>query len=371
MIRLLPLWLITTLAPGLDAASYLAPAAGTNQAVSATVAAQVDQPSGPAVESARTLWNSGRRREALEQQERALRGTPDDEDKRLALAEWQVEVHLYKAALSTLDASTLPPGTSPVRDSLRARCLWMLGRYEEALERLDRSLPLEASLRVRAHLRLGQLEEAREELDALPAEGSTLRLRAELLVLEGEYAPARELLEPLHQQDPHDPELLFLLGRARLRCGAREEGLALLETHRRLTPLFDDLEFARRGVDLDPLHAPGHARVGDVERAIGRSQRAAEAYSRAWALASPEELPPIALRRARLEHEDRDDARAAITLLGEAYGRTRDVRLLVRAGDYARESGDRQLARELYLEARKARPQDPAIRQRIEELGDG
>ena len=157
-----------------------------------------------------------------------------------------------------------------------------------------------------------------------------------------------------------------MIRRALISAGERDEGLAVLERHRTLVPLFDQLDFAERSVDLAPLHAPNHAAVGDAQRALGRLDEAQAAYARAIELARGEELVPIALRQARLLAEDRSNVDGAVSALESAAVRFPDARLFVRSGDLLMTAGRPIDAVQRYLKARELRPQDAQIAQRIE-----
>jgi tetratricopeptide (TPR) repeat protein len=182
----------------------------------------------------------------------------------------------------------------------------------------------------------------------------------------GDFAAAARAFRAALAADPFDGEALFGLGRALVQAGQREEGLRVLERHRRLVPLLDAVDYARRGVDLAPAHAPNWTALGDAERALARSDRAESAYRRAAELARDGELAANALRWARLLAEDRGDAQAAVDLLVRTARRTPDARLYVRAGDILLGARRASEAIGFFEEARALRPQDAEIAKRLE-----
>ncbi|MCZ6598574.1 MAG: tetratricopeptide repeat protein [Planctomycetota bacterium] len=319
----------------------------------------------PGAEAER-LWAEGRRVEAVDRNAAELARRPDDAELRALLVERELEIHRYAAALE--HAALLGPDF----DDERGFALYWLGRYEEALARLDSDLPDQTLLVVDACEALGLEQETARAIEKAAdvlgrSDPRVLTWRGKVLASEGDHARAGETFRAALAQDPHLPEALFGLGRALVRSGKRDEGLAVLRRHRELVPLFDQLVFARKSLDLNPLHAPGHARVGDVERAIGRIDRALEAYRRAESLAEIDQVVPIALRHARLQAEDRGDVEAALRVLRLAELRVTDVRLIVRAGSVllaAKRPAEavRELERALGLD-----PGDEAIRSILRE----
>jgi len=305
-------------------------------------------------------WAAGEREDAVALMEEALADDPDDETLRRSLAERQMAIHRYEAALATA-------GDDTGRSSVRGRALYLLGRYEEALEHLDPDDPLEAVMRVDAHEVLGHEEETWAALRSAESvlgrdTAALLSLRGRLLARAGRHEEAVDAFERALAVDAFDRAALHGLGRSRL--GRREEATAVLDRHRALVPLLDQLDFARRAVDLGPLHAANHALVGDAERALGRRDEALAAYVRAGELATPGELGPVLLRHARLLDEDLGRRDEAVAVLDAGWERARDPRLPVRAGDLLADAGrwDEALAR--YDAALAVRPGDPQIEAR-------
>ena len=311
------------------------------------------------------LWAAGRRADAIHALQARLQASPDDRPLRLDLAERQLEVHWYSAALETVG----PLGQEA--DRVRARALYRLGRWDEALVLLSRDDPGEILLRLEAQEVLGQdagseadLARASELLGADDPHLLVYQARAE--ARRGRWPEAVAAFRRAVASDPYDGAALFGLGRALISAGERDEGLAVLERHRTLVPLLDQLDFAERSVDLAPLHAPNHAAVGDAQRALGRLDEAQAAYARAIDLARGEELVPIALRQARLLAQDRSNVEGAVSALESAAARFPDARLFVRSGDLLMTAGRPLDAVQRFLRARELRPDDAQIAQRIE-----
>ncbi len=315
------------------------------------------------------LWNAGRRVEALEALARRLEAAPQDPAVRLELAQRQIAVQRYAAALETL----APLGAEA--DPARGMALYFLARYEEALPKLRADDPQQIVLRIESQLALGREDEAEAELDRaahmLGAQDPRVAsYRARSLAAHGRFAEAILLFRSVLAADPWNAAAMFGLGRALIAVGQRDEGLSVLERHRALVPLLDQLDFAQRNLDLAPVHAPNLALLGDAERALGRLDRAQAAYERALALAQGDELVPIALRHARLLAEDRSELDQAVAALEAAALRRPDARLFVRAGDLLHAAGRSVEGIQRYYQARELRPEDPAIAQRIQAAND-
>ena len=324
---------------------------------------------------AEQLWASGERLVAIERMSAELQQRPGDELLRLSLVERELLTARFEAALAHSE------GLPVERRGLRGRALYFLTRYAEALEFLGEEDPDELLMRAEALRSLGRLEEVDALLPRLrevlgPERIEVRLLEARGLLRRGDRERAVELLRGVVQEAPLEAEALFSLGRALLRSGKRDQGLALLERHRELVPLLDKLDFARRGVALSPRGGPNQAALGDAWVALAGLDRARAtgearvAYGRALEPAREAELAPIALRVARFRRDLERDSAGAVTLLEEVLARREDVRLLVRLSDYLVEAGRPAEALVHLRRARDLRPGDLAIQRRIERLED-
>ena len=326
------------------------------------------------LEDGERLWGTGERARALTAWEAALVEQPGDQALRARLVRGALDAARFELALAH------SPGLGPADRGLRGEALYFLARYEEALEALA-SDARGQRLAAECLWALGRLEELEERLPALRrALGERAvevrRLEARLLLQRGDDLEAIPLLREVLAQEPLDAEASFALGRALVREGSRQEGLALLERHRTLVPLLDALDFARRGVALAPLGAGNQAALAEawedlVAHDPGALERAAAAHDRALALARGAELVPVALRAARFEAELRGSHEQAARLLAAALERAGDVRLRVRRADHLAQAGDIEEARRELRRALEQRPGDNAIQQRLRRLETG
>lgn len=314
------------------------------------------------------LWRAGRREEALEAWWREQERTPGDRARLLRIVEAELAVHRYAAVLEHAAGLGVEGAT------VRGTALYRLGRPAEALGELGRGSVAELAMRVDALEMLQRFEEADGELAELArvTDGKSASVEAMLArsaVRRGDRAAGERHFRRALELDPVEPGALFGLGML-LRSGERQaEGLALLQRHREVTPLLDQLAFAQRGVDLGPMRAANHAAVGDAQRALGRIDAALEAYRTADRLAAGDALVPVALRHARLLAEDRKDVGGAVKVLESAFERCQNVKLLVRAGDLLAESGERAAARDCWQRALALRPKDAEITARLAGAG--
>lgn len=318
------------------------------------------------------LWERGARPEALAVMRQELDARPADAELRALLAARSFELRRFAAALEQAEL------LAPRLDALRGRALYMLARYEEALSFLDARDPEELRLRAECLRALGRLAEMEALIPAAeqllgPRHAFVWLLRARAAERAGESREAARCFRAVLALAPLEAEARHGLGRALVRAGEREEGLRVLAEHRALLPLLDALDFAQRGVDLAPRKAGNQAALGDAWRALlpfdaaARAQARA-AYERALELAAREELAPVALRAARWRHEDEGDLEGALALLERAFERCADARLLVRSADLLAGSGRRAEALQRLRAAAELRPQDAAVRARIEQL---
>lgn len=320
-----------------------------------------------AADDPEALWARGERLAAIEALTATWNATEPDSpaaaEQRARLVTWELAVHHYSAALEHT-------GQDAALEAQRGTALYRLARYDEALPHLTPEDPFEALLRLDALEALDRIADHERELAAaLARHGESERLLAldgRRLSRAGDYPAAVARFRGALALEPCDAEALFGLGQALVRTGQRDEALEVLAEHRRVVPLLDELDFAQRGVDLAPRHASNHARVGDIERQLGRLQRAAHAYATAYELSQPEELVAITLRWARLASEDLNDPDAAVAILDRAFASAPDLRLLVRRGDVQLAAGRAEQAAASFQRALDARPGDAALRKRLD-----
>ena len=317
----------------------------------------------------RELLVAGRHREACDRLEEALAATPGDRELREALVDTCMRIGRYTAALEFAE----PLGESANRT--RGLALYLVGRYAEAVELLpeDEETILYRHESLRA---LARHEEARACLERarelLGEDHIEVRVRhAQELVASGDHAAAIPVFQRVLADDPIVAPALFGLGRALVRTGEREQGLALLERHRELLPLLDARDFAIQNLDLDRTHAPSHAQLAGCLQALvphdpAMIEAAARSYARATELARGPQVPPIALRHARFEEHERRNPERALQLLTEAHRRQPDVRLLVRSGDVRVNRRDFEGAIRDFEAALLMRPGDEAIQRRLD-----
>ena len=313
------------------------------------------------------LWDRGQRVEAVDRLTQKFERDSGDHELGAKLIEWEVAIHRYQSAWTHLE------NQGPGSDRMRGKLLYLLGHYEQALPFLDSSDPDQCLARLDALEALGRNQELDAALDQAasvlgPEHPKVLTARGQVEARSGEFEQAVTHFRAALAGDPLNQAARFGLGRALVALGQREQGLLVLEEHRRLVPLIDRLEFARKSLDLAPAHAPNQADVGDCERALGLPQAALRSYRSAVRLAQPAELVPISLRLARLYFEDLKDSEQAQALLLRSFESVPDPRLLVRAGDYARTDGDHAAAEQHYRRALQLRPGDRAILKRLDDL---
>ncbi len=318
----------------------------------------------------KAMLEAGRQREAADVMTRLLADEPEQRGLRSDLVKLEMRIGRYASALAHCES------LGEQFDSTRGKALYMLGRYDEALEFLMSDVRESILFRHESLWVLARFEEAAVALEQaaklLGAEHVEVRTRrGQALARDGKLKEAavefRSALEP----DPLSAAALFGLGRALLSLDEREEGIALLERHRAMTPLIDKLDFAKRNLELDLSHAPNHAAVGDALRALfpyhaGLKVEARTSYASAAKLAKAAEVVPIALRCARFFEEDMIDADEAVRVLDTAFVTNLDARLPVRAGDILMRAEQPQKALEQFLRALHMRPRDGAIQGRVD-----
>jgi Flp pilus assembly protein TadD len=318
---------------------------------------------------AEALWNQGKREDAVAVLAAQLERAPGDAALRVKLARAELALHRNVAALEHLKPLGKEVG------GLRGTALFRLGEFEQALAVLATDDAAQVLMRIDALESLDRLPESDAELARLAKlagddDPRVTTQRGRSLARAGKYAEATAQFRRTLVHDPCDPAALFGLGTALVKLGQRDEGLAVLAEHRRITPLLDQLDFAERAVDLAPEHAANYAAVGDAERALGRLDRAEARYVQAEALATNDELAPIVLRHARLLGEYRRDVAGAVKLLDQTAARVPDARLFVRAGDLLASAQRFEEALQRFESAAKLRPDDAEIQSRIANARD-
>lgn len=331
-------------------------------------AAGAPQPQAPAerlsAQSADELWRAGRRIEAADQEAARLASGPAAPADWKRLANWQLELHRPAAALSSAER-----GGDPCRAE-RGSALFLLARYEECLPLLDPSTMQGALLAIDANEALRRFAAGDAALESAVKRFG--RTDSRLLAAEGRmharlerFPEAVRSFEAALQADPCDAEAQLGLGRALLRAGRKEEGLAAMARQRELRARLDVLDHALRAVDLQPMHGPNWTAVGDAEAGLGRVDRALAAYERAEGLSDPAQLVPNALRHARCLWETRRDYAAADAVLLRATGKSDDPRLVVRRADLCLDAGRATRAVQLLEELAARRPDDQALQARL------
>ena len=322
------------------------------------------------------LWDDGARADAWAALEEALADRPRDAAHApawFALASWRARFGRPRSALEVLESmDDRARGALDATElgRLRGNVLCVLDRYAEALDHLPAVRATDLEQRIDALLALGRLEEAERELAALgrlvPEDDPGFGRRdGQRLLRRGDPSGAKRRFEAALAADDTDPAALFGLGRSLIALGEREAGLEVLARHREILPLRDALDFALRGLDLAPDHAPNLVAVAEALAGLGRLEQAAGRFDRALALAGPDELAPIALRAARFAEERRADPDGALAVLAAARERSDDVRLLVRAGDVCLRAARPDDALAHFLAAAERRPDDPQIQERV------
>ncbi len=194
-------------------------------------------------------------------------------------------------------------GTAAAGDAasayLRAKDLYLRGRSGEALALLEgrrtlRGFPPAAFLRGKILYLAGRSPEAesawKDLLKIRPSHQETRKWLARLLLDDGRSSEAESVLAAALADDPEDPELLTLTGKARLRRGDTAGAVEYF------TKAKTGLERAAEA----PLE------LSDIYRAFGLRRRAAEELELAAALLGPDSAlarETAELRRSLMEEE--------------------------------------------------------------------
>lgn len=316
------------------------------------------------------LMRAGRQRDAADAMMRLLDEKPADTELRGELVKLEIRIGRYAAALDHAG----PLG--PEFDATRGKALYLLGRYEAALAFLrsdDADSILFRHEALRALTRFDEASQALEQAAKLLGENNVevCVRRGQALAREGKFELATEQFRPALEREPLSSTAIYGLGRALISLGNQAEGLELLERHRTLIPLLDNLDFARRNLELDLGHAPNHAALGDALRTLLRfdaqlTGEIRESYARAAKFSKGLQVVPIALRHARFFEEDLHDPAQAVRVLDEAFTKRKSARLAVRAGDIWMRASRAREAIGQYFRALDLRPNDESIASRLQ-----
>lgn len=316
------------------------------------------------------LLEAGRQRDAADVMARMLEEQPENDGLRSDLVQVEMRIGRYAAALAHCEK------LGAHFDPTRGKALYLLGRYEEALEFLKSDSRESILFRHESLWVLARFEEAAKALEQaaklLGVDHVEVRVRrGQAFAQDEEFEKAASEFRYALERDPLSAAALYGLGRALIVQDKLAEGMALLEQHRVLTPLLDAVDFARMNLELDLSHAPNHAALGDALRALIELnpqliEEARGAYATAAQLAEGLAVVPIALRHARFLEEHLKDPAQAVAVLEAAYTRRSSARLLVRAGDIWMRASRAREALSQYQRAQALRPQDGAITSRIQ-----
>lgn len=317
---------------------------------------------------------AGRQRDAAEVMMLLLEEEPTNRELRSDLVKLEMRIGRYAAALEHAE----PLGE--VFNAMRGKALYLLGRYDEALVFLESDDAGSILFRHEALRALARFEEASQALEQaarlLGKDNVEVCVRrGQALARENKFDLAVQQFRSALERDPLCAAAVFGLGRALIPLGKQTEGLTLLEQHRSMTPLLDDLDFARRNLELDLSHAPNHAAVGDAIRALipfdaALLSESRTAYARATELATGLEITPIALRYARLLEEELQEPAQAARVLEAAFAARKSARLAVRAGDIWMRASMPAEALVQFTLAQELRPKDAVIAERMEAARD-
>ena len=171
-------------------------------------------------------------------------------------------------------------------------CETVLGRYEEALQSLDRAREagFEDTWRIRSrvgiiHFHQGRHEEARGEFQRVlrdrPRDATALYYQGRMDLKEGRYQEAGETFLAVLDADPEFEPALFHLGRALLRQGRRDEGRGVLRFHRKREHLKKQLRTLQNLAASPQASASVHLELGGVYLELGRPDPGREAIETA------------------------------------------------------------------------------------------
>jgi tetratricopeptide (TPR) repeat protein len=167
------------------------------------------------------------------------------EEVREELAACLVRRVQFSEALVALDGEApLPP--SPERQALRVRCLWGLGRTDEARSLLDQGLA------------------------EWPHSVELLLIGADIRQADERYADAARLLEAAIEQDRHDPQTRHKLALAYDALGRRADAAEQRRLEEKTKALLAEMEKLRDDAASDPWNPSPRLRLATLSAELGR-----------------------------------------------------------------------------------------------------
>ncbi len=163
----------------------------------------------------------------------------------------------YKGALAALDQASGRDHDRPEFLTLRAECLWGLGKPDEATALVEQALRLAPDL------------------------ASALRLRAQIYLTSDQPRQARPLLERAIQVAPHDLGIRKKLMEVALQEGNKAEAERQQQALAELTSLREQLANLHRAADQRPWDGPVRRRIAEICLQLRRGDEA-----RMWAKAA-------------------------------------------------------------------------------------
>ena len=247
----------------------------------------------------------------------------------------------YLGALEDIETLLRDGGSDPGLYYQKGVCETVLGRYEEALESLDRSRAagFEDTFRIRSRVGIvyfhqGRHQEARKEfqriLNGRPGDPTALYYRGRIELKEGRYPEAGETFLAVLDADPEYEPALFHLGRALLRQGRRDEGRGVLRFHRNREHLKKQLRTLQNLASSAQASASVHLELAGVYLELGRPDLGREAIEKAETLQGGH--PEVNLYRGGLAWLRGSYSEAVRRLSEYAQSHPNDCRLLIFLG---------------------------------------
>jgi Flp pilus assembly protein TadD len=179
---------------------------------------------------------------------------------------------------------------------------------------------------------------------------SGLQARAVELCAEGHFAEASDLLRPLAEREPSDPEIWLLLARVELAAERYERALEAAEhTH----------DIAPSRVSADGIAAAALLRLGRTGEALRRARRAVDTDPRDFSAV-------VLLARVLSVSGSHEEARAVAAHAVDLAPREKDAYLT--AGIVAAAAGERDAARASFGEVLALDPSDGAAQHELARL---